>query len=235
MSVGIIIQARMGSSRLPGKILMDFSGKTLLQHILDRLGRLQTPATTVIATTLRSQDDIVEAFCKEHGVLCFRGDEENVLKRYCDCTDAFLFHQVVRMTGDNPFPDIEELDRLIGYHLENHMDFSENFSTLPIGIGMEIMSRTALVDSLRHADLPKHFEHVDEYILDHLEDYRHGTLGVSGEKCFPSIRLTVDTVEDYRRACFILRVAGTNYVTTAQAIALGRQFDVQSKLGVDQI
>lgn len=229
MSVGIIIQARMGSNRLPGKILMDFLGKTLLQHILERLGRLRAPVTTVIATSILPQDDVVEAFCREHSVLCFRGDEENVLKRYCDCVDAWQFDHVVRMTGDNPFPDVEELDRLIAYHLENKMDFSENFSVLPIGAGMEILSKAVLADSLQNASLPKHFEHADEYILDHLEDYRHGTLGVSEEKSFPSVRLTVDTLEDYKRACFILRMAGTDYVTTEQAVAFGCQFDLRGE------
>ena len=229
MSTGIIIQARMGSSRLPGKILMDFEGHTLLEHILNRLTYLQVPIKTVIATSDRSQDDIVEAFCKEHNAACFRGDELNVLKRYCDCAELYQFDQVVRMTGDNPFPDVEELDRLIAYHLKHQMDFSENFSVLPLGVGMEIMSRSAMLDSLRYASLPKHFEHADEYILDNLANYRHGTLAVSAAKYFPKVRLTVDTPEDYARACFILRTANTAYVTTEQAIALGRLFDAQGE------
>ena len=83
--IGIIIQARMGSSRLPGKILMDFEGKNLLEHIIDRLKRLQYPNKSVVATSVLAQDDVVEEFCREKRVECFRGSEENVLERYYKC------------------------------------------------------------------------------------------------------------------------------------------------------
>lgn len=223
--IGIIIQARMGSSRLPGKILMDFEGKTLLQHILDRLDRINSAVKIVIATSDLEQDDVVEAFCRERNVCCFRGDEQNVLKRYCDCATKYGFGTVVRMTGDNPFPDIEELDRLILFHLEQEMDFSENFSVLPIGIGMEIMSYAALKQSLENASLPKHFEHADEYILDNLALYKHGTLEVVPVKNRPEARLTVDTFHDYEKACFILKNAHSEYVTTQCAIELGDTYE----------
>ena len=131
---------------------------------------------------------------------------------------------IVRMTGDNPFPDIEELDRLIEFHKKNHMDFSENFSVLPIGVGMEIMSYRALKDSYLHATLPKHFEHADEYILDYLDQYKHGTLEVPTTKNKPEVRLTVDTSMDYDKACFILKMAKGSYVTTEDAIAYSNQY-----------
>lgn len=136
---GIIIQARMGSSRLPGKILKDFEGKTLIGHIIDRLVRVKSPVKVIIATSNMSQDDQVERFCRQKGVDCFRGDEQNVLKRYYDCANMYHLKDIVRMTGDNPFPDVEELDRLIAFHQENNMEFSENFTVLPVGVGMEII------------------------------------------------------------------------------------------------
>lgn len=225
MRQGIIIQARMGSSRLPGKILMDFEGKTLLEHIIYRLKWLRSNATIVIATSILENDDIVETFCKEHNVGCFRGDEQNVLKRYYDCARYYQFSDVVRMTGDNPFPDIDELDRLITFHEEGAMDFSENYSVLPIGVGMEIMSYQALKESVQNASLPKHFEHADEYILDNLANYKHGTLEVPNVKNRPDVRLTVDTLQDYKKACYILRRAQTDYVTTEQAIELGEFYE----------
>ena len=128
--VGIIIQARMGSHRLPGKILKDFDGKTLLGHIIYRLSYLQFPVKIVIATSNSKQDDPVEFFCRKEGILCFRGSEHNVLKRYYECAVAYGFQNIVRMTGDNPFCDVEELDKLIEYHLKMKNDFSENFSVL---------------------------------------------------------------------------------------------------------
>jgi spore coat polysaccharide biosynthesis protein SpsF len=222
---GIIIQARMGSSRLPGKILKNFEGRTLLEHIIVRLSRINSEVNTVIATSELDQDDKVEAFCREHRVCCFRGDELNVLKRYYDCANLYHFDNIVRMTGDNPFPDIEELDRLITFHVGNNMEFSENFSVLPIGVGMEIMSYKALEDSFNNATLPKHFEHADEYILDNLRHYRYATLNVAPSKNKPEVRLTVDTPEDYEKACYILRNAETEYVTTEQAIALSDVYE----------
>lgn len=215
----------MGSSRLPGKILKDFEGKTLLGHILDRLKKLQSAVTTVIATSDLAADDEVQEFCRKNNTICFRGDELNVLKRYCDCAARYQFDQIVRMTGDNPFPDIEELDRLIRFHEEKEMEFSENFSVLPVGVGMEIMSYSALEESLKNASLPKHFEHADEYILDHLAQYRHGTPDVPGCKNKPKVRLTVDTWQDYEKACFIIKQAQSDYVTTEQAIALSAEYE----------
>lgn len=222
---GIIIQARMGSHRLPGKILMDFNGKTLLQHILDRLERAAGPVSIVIASSDQKQDDVVEIFCRKQGVCCFRGEEQNVLKRYYDCAVRYGFDTIIRMTGDNPFPDIEELDRLIAFHFKEKLDFSENFSTLPVGAGMEVISYSALKESLENASLPKHFEHPDEYILDHLTQYKHGTLSAAPEKSRTDVRLTVDTFQDYEKACYILKHAHTDHVTTLQAIELSDKYE----------
>ncbi len=226
---GIIIQARMGSSRLPGKVFMDFCGKNLLEHILDRLQSLEKKMDIVIATTNLNIDDQIEMFCQIKGVSCFRGEPTNVLKRYYDCATYYQFDNIVRMTGDNPFPDIEELQRLIVYHEKNNMDFSENFSVLPIGVGMEIMTYQALQTSMENAYLPKHFEHVDEYILDYRQNFKCGTVEVNTVSNAPSIRLTVDTKEDYEKACYILRNFNGKYVTTAEAIALSKECDGMRK------
>lgn len=223
--VGVIIQARMGSSRLPGKILMDFEGRSLLQHIIVRLKKLKQNVKIVIATSVLEKDDKVEAFCKQEKIDCFRGDENNVLKRYYECATLYGFRHVVRMTGDNPLPDIEELDKLIDFHIKNEMDFSENFSVLPIGVGMEIMSYDALEQSVNSATLPKHFEHADEYILDNLEKFKHATVETEQKKNHPHIRLTVDTGDDYDKLCYIIRNAGEGYITTEKAIELGILYD----------
>lgn len=223
--LGIILQARMGSSRLPGKILKDFNGKTLLKHVDDRIMLLKHEATFVIATSDLSQDDAVEEFCRQNAIECFRGSESNVLKRYYDCAKAYRFHDIVRMTGDNPFPDIEELDHLITVHIQQELDFSENFSVLPIGVGMEIMSFEALEKSVQSASLEKHFEHADEYILDNLDSFSHATVQVSADKHYPDVRLTVDTTEDYKKACYIMKRAEGKYVTTQLAIELAREYE----------
>lgn len=220
---GIIIQARMGSTRLPGKIMMEFCGKTLLEHILCRLERRHSDAIVVIATSTLERDDVVEQFCRIRRIQCFRGEEENVLKRYYDCAVHFHFTNIVRMTGDNPLPDIEELDHLIQFHIQSGNDYSECFSVLPVGVGVEIFTFEALKLSMENAYLPHHFEHVDEYILENKDLFKTGTLEVPTPKNYPNIRLTVDTLEDYERMCRVLKKGGES-VATEEAVALCLQF-----------
>jgi spore coat polysaccharide biosynthesis protein SpsF len=106
--IGIIMQARMGSTRLPGKILMPLGSKSLLEHILARLGRLRHAALTVIATSEAPQDDVVAQFCAAHAVACFRGSEQNVLDRYYRCASRYGFRQIVRVTGETPSRIVED-------------------------------------------------------------------------------------------------------------------------------
>jgi len=221
---GIIIQARMGSSRLPGKVMKDFNGKTLLEQIVFRLKRLKSSAIVVVATSTLEHDNVIEDFCKNNGVECFRGSESNVLERYYQCAEKYGFGQIVRMTADNPFPDIEELDHLITFHKKNDYDFSECLTQLPIGVGMEIFTFDCLENVMENSYMPHHFEHVDEYVLENKGNYKYGIMPVPKEKCYPHVRLTVDTQKDYEKACYILKNASEEYVTTEEAVKLCMQY-----------
>ncbi len=221
---GIIIQARMGSTRLPGKILKVIHDRTLLDHIIDRLKELTEEASIVIATSDLPGDDAVEQFCREKGVLCFRGSESNVLSRYYECAVKYGFSDIVRLTADNPFVDAEEVGRLIAYHKECGNEFTESFSQLPIGVGAEIFSFAALKEDMEKASMPHHFEHVDEYILENMEKFKTGVLQVPESKHMPDVRLTVDTQEDYEKACYIAAHSRTGLAATEEAVALCSQF-----------
>lgn len=210
----------MGSKRLPGKILRVIHDRPLLDHILDRLKMLEHDAVHVIATTTTRADDAVENFCTERGVCCFRGNELNVLKRYYDCAKKMGFSQIVRLTGDNPFTDIEELDRLIDLHYSSCVDFSHSFGALPIGVGAEIFSLSSLETSMLKATEPHHLEHVDEYMLEHPESFKTSVLDIPASKRKPGLRLTVDTKDDLERASMIVRNSRLNLVTTEEAIRL---------------
>lgn len=222
---GIIIQARMGSTRLPGKILKTINDRTLLDHILDRLKGLTVDARVVIATSTHAGDDVVEEYCRGRGVACFRGSEDNVLSRYYLCAKERGFDHIVRMTADNPFPDVEEISNLISYHIEQGNGFTESFSRLPIGVGAEIFSFEALSIDMEKASMPHHFEHVDEYILENMSEFKTGVLEVPPEKHFPQVRLTVDTQEDYEKACYIAAHSKTGLATTIEAIALEKEYN----------
>lgn len=218
LSIGIIIQARMGSSRLPGKILMDIGGSTLLAYILNRLQRLKHDVIIVVATTVESKDDVVVELCNKLGAQSYRGSEANVLERYYLCAKEYGFDQVIRMTADNPFTDIEELDRLIEMHFAQGNDFSHSFPVLPIGVGAEIFTFNALEASYHEAREPHHIEHVDEFLLENPERFQTGVLKTESSKNMPEIRLTVDTPDDYALACKIVNIVDKSYITTIDAI-----------------
>ncbi len=214
----------MGSSRLPGKILMNIGHRNLLEHILFRLTSLRHDAQTVIATSTSLGDDIVQQFCSSHQVACFRGSELNVLERYYHCAKKYGFSQIVRLTGDNPFTDIEELDNLIDLHLTSGADYTHSFGVLPVGVGAEIFTFKALEDSYFNGTRENHREHVNEYILEHPELFLIKVLSVPPRKNRPDIRLTVDTEEDIRRARFVVENSQQSSVDTVRAIELCSHF-----------
>lgn len=218
--LGIILQARMGSSRLPGKILKSIGSKVLLEHIIYRLDFLKHKAVLVVATSDTPKDDVVELFCKKRGVSCFRGSELNVLKRYYDCARQFGFTRIVRLTADNPFVDVGELDRLIDLHMAENADYAHSFGVLPVGVGAEIFTFAALEESFRDGHAENHKEHVNEYIQENPSLFKIVVLDVAPSKRRPDVRLTVDTEEDYRKACHIVEHARDEYVDTGEAIRL---------------
>lgn len=218
--IGIIIQARMGSTRLPGKILKNINGRPLLDHVLGRLEGLKSEVKVVVATTQGANDDLVQHYCESRKVICFRGSEGDVLARYFECARKYNFDHIVRLTADNPFTDITELDRLITCHLSEGNDYTHSFGNLPIGIGAEIFSFQALRQSANEGHAPNHREHVNEYIQENPDKFSIGQLEIDSAKSNHSIRLTVDTEEDYRLACFIAEHAAGDWVTTEEAIEL---------------
>lgn len=220
MTLGIVVQARLGSTRLPGKVLREIAGKPLLAHVLGRLAGLSHKATVVVATTVAARDDTIAVWCAEKDVACFRGDELDVLDRYYQCARSYGFDQVVRLTADNPFTDIVELDRLIDRHMADENDYTHAFGTLPVGVGAEIFTFPALERSQREGLLEHQREHVNEYFTDMPHLFSIGILDVPEEKVAPGLRLTVDTEEDWARADRLARMASGAWLETAEAIAL---------------
>ena len=214
----------MGSTRLPGKVLKKIGDKNLLKHILFRLSKLKREVKVVIATSDLSKDNELERFCLNNKTLCFRGSEQNVLQRYYLCAKENNFSHIVRLTGDNPFVDIEELDNLIDLHINSHSDYSRSFSVLPKGVGGEIFTFSALELSYKHGKKDNHLEHVNEYIEENEDQFTISELEVYKEKNRPEISLTVDTAEDYKKACYIVNHSAEEYITTQEAIKLCLQF-----------
>ena len=219
-SVGLVVQARMGSARLPGKVLRPVGDLPLLGHVVGRLSQLTQPWPVVVATSTNVRDDTLAAWCRRAGVVTFRGSEHDVLGRYVQCARASDFQHVVRLTADNPFTDIHELERLLKFHLASGYDYTHSFGMMPLGVGTEIITRAALERSHIEGREPHHREHVNEYIQEHPELFRIGVLDIPIGKHAPDLRLTVDTEEDWRRADTLARQARGKWLETQEVIAL---------------
>jgi spore coat polysaccharide biosynthesis protein SpsF len=205
----VFVQARMGSSRLPGKTLKPLGNYPLIWYVIERLRKIDNISDVVILTSDLGKDDILVRWCDENKVSVFRGSEDNVLQRYYAAAIHYSADNIVRATGDNPFVDYEAATSLLRDHLAWQADYSSNkaeiCSSLPDGLGVEIFSFPALKKSLDLSGEPRHFEHVNEYILENKQDFGIFTDAMAGGLYdYSHIRLTVDTQEDFHKAEFIL-------------------------------
>ena len=205
--IAFIIQARMGSTRLPGKILMPLpfeSDKCLLNWITDNLKKSGFRNTIFIATSLSSKNDPLEVFCRKNAVKCYRGSEEDVLSRFIDITTTNEFDLVVRFTGDNPFIDVDLLDKSIASHLEKQADYTTT-AGLPLGMNFEIIGTKAF-DGLDKKHLSaSEKEHVTLHFKNS-GDYKLYTFYPIKEN-LSSLRLTVDYPSDFLLVSAILSIA----------------------------
>jgi spore coat polysaccharide biosynthesis protein SpsF len=145
--------------------------------------------------------------------------------RYYDCAKQFGYKNIVRLTADNPFTDIEEMDNLIENHVQSGADYSNQLAALPYGVGCEIFTFASLEESARHVDKFSHLEYVSEYIRDNPSKFNINLIAdVKKTKNHPNIRLTVDTPDDHKRACYIVEHCNDEFVTTEEAIRLSLDY-----------
>ena len=197
-NVQAIVQARMTSARLPGKVLMDIGGRPALTHIVDRLSRVPHIDGIVIATSKRREDDAIADAAKVMGVTCFRGSEQDVLSRYAGAAALVGANTVIRVTGDCPLLDPDVVTRVLSAYGENHVDFVSNtlLRTYPIGLDVSIFSRDALNVAHEVATNEDEREHVTLYIYRHPERFSQMNVAAPPELTDPELRLTLDTPED---------------------------------------
>ena len=200
-----IIQARMGSSRLPGKILMKVDGIPMLAYQLRRLARSKKIGRIVVATSDQVSDDAVEKFCKQAEVDCFRGSENDVLDRFNRCADQYPeYDTIVRITGDCPLVDPQVVDQTIELYQRTGVDYVSNTDPFlfPDGMDVEVFSRTALRVAAESATDPAQREHVTQFIRSN-KQFRRGNL--TNEQSYSHIRLTLDYPEDFEVIKFIIQ------------------------------
>ena len=196
MNAGVIIQARMGSQRFPGKVLKPVLGKPLLAYLAQRVRSCKNVSKIVIATSRLSGDDAIEAFCRNSGVDCYRGSEEDVLDRYYQCAALHGMEKIVRITGDCPLIDPELLSGVIQFYAENpEYDLVKTGPTYPEGFDAEILSMKNLEIAWQEAKLKSQREHVTTFLWENDQRFKIKWLSLKKDCSF--LRLTVDEPLDF--------------------------------------
>jgi spore coat polysaccharide biosynthesis protein SpsF len=199
MSVVAIIQARMGSTRLPGKVLSDLAGKPVLLRVLERVSAARTINNVVVAIPDTPENQRLEKFCAAAGYTCFKGSEQDVLDRYYRTAVAHRANVIVRITSDCPLIDPAVIDQVVETYLkcQSELKYVSNIHptrTFPRGLDTEVMGIDTLEAAWRNDRMPEWREHVTPYIYRNPE--RFEIVGVTHPSDFSRYRLTVDTKED---------------------------------------
>ncbi len=220
-----IIQARMSSTRLPGKVLLDLGGRPVLDRMIERVKRSKLVSETVVATTTDPTDDPIVALCEKLGTPVFRGSLPDVLDRYYQCAMLFNAEIVVRLTGDCPLIDPELIDDVIYGLFDPPSDFSCNrlpppfTRSFPIGLDVEVCTFAALETAWKLATEKHHREHVMPYLYEVPGRFR--VTQYHSDDDYGYMRWTLDTPEDLALLReVILRLGGRNDFTWEEVLEL---------------
>jgi len=190
------LQARIGSSRLPGKVLLKIGGKTILERAIWRLRAASAIDEVVVLTTTLDDDDPIVLEAERIEAPVHRGPELDVLKRFQQAARRFRPEIVIRSTADNPLIDIGSVDRIVRAIRASDLEFCME-NSLPVGAATEAITCDALEKSDQEARDPAHREHVTLYVKENLNQFRVAFLSPPDALCRPDLRITVDTPEDF--------------------------------------
>jgi spore coat polysaccharide biosynthesis protein SpsF len=197
--IAAIVQARMGSRRLPGKVMLDICGRPLLWHVITRIRNIKGINEIILATSTSEQDKVLLEVASSMGVKGFAGSEEDVLDRYYRAAEKYSADIIVRITADDPFKDPVVTHTVISTYLDNlpSIDYVSNWlePTFPVGLDVEVFSFESLEIAFENAKEQKHREHVTTYIWQNPQKFRLMNVDCSLGN-LSSLRWTVDTQED---------------------------------------
>ena len=200
------IEARMSSSRLPGKVLLPASGKPMLQHLFERLKQVDSLSDIVLATTVNQPDDVLEIFASEMGMSCFRGSEDDVLSRVISAAEYADADVIVEISGDCPLIDPELISQCIAIHKNNKADFVSNATipSYPGGMDVSIFSLDVLKKSEAMVKDTLHREHVCLNIVQHPEIFSRLNVISPPRLHWPELELLLDEKDDYDLICHLI-------------------------------
>ncbi len=213
--IGIIIQARTSSTRLPKKILKDLpygSGVSVLQNVIRRVNKSKKADIVVVATTTDKADDAIEDIAVSEGVEVYRGEKEDLLKRWLGCADKYGIDTIVRITSDNPCVFHSFIDKVIDYHISEASDYTT--TDLPLGLNFDVMERRALRRIVENADEETRIDRRVYLFYDLKEKFDFKVGKVQKLEDYGSLkdaRLTLDTIEDYALLCAVFDFLGRDF------------------------
>lgn len=201
--VAAIIQARLGSTRLPGKVLKRINGDPLIKIVINRIKKCTRIDKILLATTVNPLDDELVKWCIDNGVDFFRGNETNVLERYYEAGKSIEAEVIVRITADDPFKDPAVIDTLIGMLMTDDLDFvyNNNPTSFPEGLDTEVFKFTAIEQAYNANTTDFEKEHVTQYFYHNPSIFKMKNYAYKED--VSNIRLTIDTKEDFELAKII--------------------------------
>lgn len=214
-----IIQARMGSSRLPGKILMPLGDYTNLYYVTARCMSISGVSDVIVATSTLEQDDAVELWCRKQGITCFRGSEEDVLSRYIEAASPYQPNYVMRVTADCPFVDVEMAEEMLKIAMSKKVDIVDLGAALPRGLAVEIISYDALQYIDSHGQEPRHREHVTYFAYEYKELFTRAIYQPPQNRLHSELRITLDTEEDYALISHVAKHFNNPLIPSHEVIA----------------
>ena len=193
------IEARMTSSRLPGKVLLNAAGKPMLKHLINRLQAVPSLDQIVLATTVNATDDVLEEFARQAGIECYRGSEEDVMQRVVEAGAHSNADIIVEITGDCPIIDPQIVEQTIRMFHANKVDYVSNayVRSYPIGMDTQVFLLETLKRSQSMTKDPLDHEHVTLHICKHPEEFSQVHLVAPPELFWPDLGLTLDEQSDY--------------------------------------
>lgn len=201
MRIVAIVQARMTSTRLPGKVMLPILGEPMLAWVIERLQKAKTLEEIVVATTTDPEDNVIEKECIKRGYKFFRGDREDVLDRYFQAAKQYQADVIVRVTSDCPLLDPGIVDACVTefIRLQPDCDYLSNaleIATFPLGLDVEVFHRSSLQKAHQLAEEKSYREHVTAFIYHHPDQFR--LIDYRSTSDDSDLRWTVDTPEDYQ-------------------------------------
>jgi len=197
-NIGVIIQVRMGSTRLPGKVMKEILGKPMLWHIINRVEKAKYVDDIIVATTLNKEDDEIEDFTKEYRFNIYRGSENDLIDRYYKAARKYNVDIIVRIWGDCPFIDPEIIDKVLEKFIQKDYDYANNFNpaTYPHGMNFEVYTFKSLERVWKKAKDTFYRQYPFEYIYSYEDSFK--TFYDKNEADLSDINLTVDYIQDFQ-------------------------------------